>query len=43
MQNQENRVELSKGQLIDRIIMSLNKRNVLDHKNYLVQPSNIVV
>jgi len=43
MQKQENRVLLNRGQIIDRIIMNLNKRNVLDHKNYLVQPGTIVV
>ena len=43
MQKQENRVELNRGQIIDKIIMNLNNRKVSDHKNYLVQPGTIIV
>lgn len=43
MQKQENRVELNRGQIIDRIIMRLNQRKVLDNRNYLIQPNNITV
>lgn len=39
----ENRVELNKGEIIDQMIKSINKRKITDNANYLVQPYNVTV
>lgn len=37
----ENRVELNKAQIIDRMIIGVNKRKTTDDRNYLVQSYNV--
>ena len=37
----ENRVELSKAQIVDRMIAGVNKRKATDGKNYVVQSHNV--
>ena len=39
----ENRVELNKAQIIDRMIVGVNKRKIADGKNYLVQSHNVTL
>ncbi len=39
----ENRVELNKAQIIDRMIIGVNKRKTTDGKNYLVQSHNVTL
>ena len=39
----ENRVELNKAQIIDRMIVGVNKRKTTDNRNYLVQSHNVTL
>lgn len=39
----ENRVELNKAQIIDRMILGINKRKPTDNRNYLVQSHNVTL
>jgi hypothetical protein len=37
----ENRLVLSKGRIIDRMIYLLNKQSIKDQKNYMIHTTNI--
>ena len=39
----EKRVELNKAQIIDRMIVGVNKRKTTDGRNYLVQSHNVTL
>lgn len=39
----ENRVELNKAQIIDRMIVGVNKRKTTDYRNYLVHSHNVTL
>ena len=39
----ENRVELNKAQIIDRMIVGVNKRKATDGRNYLVKSHNVTL
>ena len=39
----ENRVVLNKAQIIDRMIVGINKRKPTDNRNYLVQSHNVTL
>ena len=43
VKTEENRVELNRVQIVDKMIAAVNKRKATDNKNYLVQSYNVTL